>query len=330
MKSEYLIRIQLFNFDENCWDDVSYVVYDLNDLNARTFGYFIDRDVLDFTLYDGLFEDDLLYQLKYRFVIDEDYFSDDISTKTKFKMDELKVQLFYNPVQSLVSLNPRLEFSADITDIIYPVDTPGVETHINELSFDIGWEKDVFVYNPLISGIDLNEVFLDSVLYSNDVSLYIVDIYNNLEFIDQVDDKIVLQNSKDQDIYSFIKEKQGRYYIDFVLDYVWKLRGIVQYKHASILDLRATIELINCDVRAKVTTVNSEVISPVSLGENNSLFIGDIDNDSVDDIGFSGGFLQSEETNDKFYLKYGFSYDYAADYGGFEYDTPFCVLNVFD
>ena len=70
-------------------------------------------------------------------------------------------------------------FSADITDIIYPEGQNGVKNHINELSFDINWNYDVSVVDSEVNGIDINEVFHNFVLYSNYVTLYVYDKYEN-------------------------------------------------------------------------------------------------------------------------------------------------------
>ena len=77
-----LIEIQLFDYVSQTWNTTNYVVYDLGDRDARTFGYFIDRNVADFIRFDGLLLDTLQYQLKYRFKIDKDYFGGEISIKT--------------------------------------------------------------------------------------------------------------------------------------------------------------------------------------------------------------------------------------------------------
>lgn len=70
-KDVNLIDIQFYDNSKNSWESVSYVVYDLDDLDARTYGYFIDREVLDFLDFDCLPYDNAIYQLKYRFIIDE-------------------------------------------------------------------------------------------------------------------------------------------------------------------------------------------------------------------------------------------------------------------
>ena len=132
IKDVNLLKIQLYNFAEDIWETVDYVAYDLADNDARTFGFFIDRNVIDFLEFDGLSDNELLYQLKYRFKIEENYFNEDFSTKTFFDMDELTVQVYYNPIKSIISLNPQLSFSADITEIIHPEGQSGITNHINE------------------------------------------------------------------------------------------------------------------------------------------------------------------------------------------------------
>ena len=74
--------------------------------------------------------------------------------------------------------------------------------------------------------------------------------------------------------------------------------------------VHAQIELTKCDVKAKVTTIESTLITPQSTPVNGSLFIGDINNDTYTDIGFMGGFAQKESNNERFYLKYEFSYQF--------------------
>ncbi|KKK69245.1 hypothetical protein LCGC14_2935970, partial [marine sediment metagenome] len=295
------------------WNTTNYVVYDLGDRDARTFGYFIDRNVADFIQFDGLLMDTLQYQLKYRFKIDKNYFGDEISTKTFFDMEELTVQMYYNPIKSVVALNPQLKFSADLTDIIFPDGSSGSKNHINELSFDIDWINEVIVADSEVDGIDINEVFHNFVLYSNYVTLYVLDKYDNLYEIDKANDKFYLQNSNEQNIYDFIKERHGRYYVDFKLDYEWELRGMISYIYNAIFNVEASIELTNVEVRAKVTSVNKEIISPISMPENGTIVIGDIAGNLQNDIGFMGGFLEETDNNDRFYIKYGFNYLFDAD-----------------
>ena len=74
--------------------------------------------------------------------------------------------------------------------------------------------------------------------------------------------------------------------------------GIISYIYGSIFDLEASIEVTNCDVRAKVTTVEKELITPISMPENGSIYIGDISGDTENDIGFMGGFLEKKENNE--------------------------------
>jgi len=79
IKDEDLLTIELFNFDIGQWVKVPYVAYDLGDRDGSTFGYFIDRNVVEFLEYDGLLSDLYLYlalranlksmRLLYRYII---------------------------------------------------------------------------------------------------------------------------------------------------------------------------------------------------------------------------------------------------------------------
>ena len=62
--------------------------------------------------FDGLPYDDLTYQLKYRFVIDRDYFPPEYSTNTLFNISNLLTKVYYNPADSIISLNPIMSINA--------------------------------------------------------------------------------------------------------------------------------------------------------------------------------------------------------------------------
>ncbi|NVM56287.1 MAG: hypothetical protein HWN66_21500, partial [Candidatus Helarchaeota archaeon] len=313
IKDVNLIEIQLYDFVSNTWNSTNYVVYDLNDNDASTFGYFMDRYVLDFLRFDGLPDNDLLYQLKYRFKIDKNYFGDDISTKTFFDMEELTVQIYYNPIKSVISLNPQLEFSADITDVILPEGENGIISHVNELSFDLDWNYGISVADSPVEGAVVDEVFYNSTLYSNNVTLYVLDKFGNRQEVNQANNKFYLRNTNQENVYNYIRYRHGKYFVDFILDYEWELRGLISYLFGTIFDLNAYIEITNCDVRAKVTMINKELITPISMPENGTVYVGDIFGDTQDDIGFMGGFLEKVENNDRFFVKYQFSYLFDAD-----------------
>ena len=312
-KDVNLLDIQLYNHSGDKWETVGYVVYDLNDNDATTFGYFIDRNILDFLAFDGLPENELIYQLKYRFKIEKNYFDELFSTKTFFDMQEVKVILSYSPIKSVISLNPQLLFSVDVTDIIHPNGDDTITNHVNELSFDIDWVHDVSIPSDILTGLDINEVFHDHVLYSNFISLNVTDKFGNLLPISSSNGKFYLRNTAQKNIHDYIKFRYGRYFVDFLLYYRWDLKGLIKSVYGSMFNIQATIELTKCDVRAKVTTVNKELITPISMPENGSICVGDIFGDSSEDIGFMGGFLEKKENNDRFYVKYQFSYLYDAD-----------------
>jgi hypothetical protein len=311
-KDVNLLEIEFYDFLNKTWISIPYVVYDLNDRDARTFGYFIDRIAVDFVNFDLLPQDDLIYQLKYRFKIDKDYFSDEYSTKTFFDMEELTVQMLYNPVDSVVSLNPRLTFSADITDIIHPDGDTSVKAHVNELSFDLKWKNEVYVSDTPVDGVDINEVF-NNLIYSDDVDVYVLDKFGVKHTISKTNGKYYLKHTNEESLYDFIQHKYGRYYVDFFLNYEWELKGIIQYVYDAIFTLHATIEVTKCDVRAKTTTIVKELITSKPMVENCSIYIGDITGNSVQDVGFARGFLERKDNNERFFIKYQFSYLYDSD-----------------
>ncbi|KKM77181.1 hypothetical protein LCGC14_1372650, partial [marine sediment metagenome] len=312
-KDVNLLDIQFYDSNSKTWNTTDYVVYDRGDRDARTFGYFIDRTAIDFIRFDMLPKNDLIYQLKYRFKIDKNYFKEEYSTKTFFDIQELTVKLYYKPVQSVVSLNPRLKFSADITDIIQPEGNEGITNHVNELAIDIDWKYGVSVEDYSFEGVDIGEVFLNYTLYSQNPTLTAIDKFGNKYEISKSSGKFYLKNTNSQDLYNFIQYKYGKYFIDFVLDYEWKLKGMINFMYDAIFDINAYVELINCEVRAKVTTVHKELITPFSIPKNSSIYIGDITNDSISDIGFMGGLLEKTQNNDRFLVKYQFSYLYDAN-----------------
>ncbi|NVM55882.1 MAG: hypothetical protein HWN66_19435, partial [Candidatus Helarchaeota archaeon] len=313
IKDVNLIEIEFYDFASNTWNSTNYVVYDLNDNDASTFGYFIDRYVLAFLRCDGLPDNDLLYQLKYRFKIDKNYFGDDISTKTFFDMEDLTVQIYYNPIKSVISLNPQLEFSADITDVILPEGENGIVSHVNELSFDLDWNYGISVADSPVEGAVLDEVFYNKTIYSNNATLYVLDKFGTRQEVNQANNKFYLKNTNQENVYDYIKFRHGKYFVDFLLDYEWELRGLISYLFGTIFDLNAYIEITNCDVRAKVTTINKELITPISMPENGTVYVGDISGDTQNDIGFMGGFLEKVDNNDRFFVKYQFSYLFDAD-----------------
>ncbi|MHA2326642.1 MAG: hypothetical protein ACXACB_14640, partial [Promethearchaeota archaeon] len=307
-KNVNLLEIEFYNFRFNTWTSVDYVVYDLNDRDARTYAYFIDRIVLDFVDFDGLPGDDLLYQLKYRFKIDKNYFNDEYSTKTFFDMQDLTVQMYYQPSQSIITLNPQLEFSADITEVIHPEGNTGVTNHINEISFDIDWKYGISITDAPIDGIDINAIFNQYTLYAQNPTLSVVDRFGNATTISKTNGKFVLDSSNSEEMSNYVQSKYGKYFVDFKLEYDWRLMGLMNYIYNYIFDISAYVELINCDVRAKTTSVHKELITPVSIPENGSISVGNIHGDTQNDIGFMGGFLEKIENNDRLLVKYDFSY----------------------
>ena len=204
-------------------------------------------------------------------------------------METLTVQMYYNPIKSVVSLNPQLDFSAEITDIIHP--EGGTTNHINELSFDIDWKYGVSVNDAPVDDVDISEVFVNHTLYSKKVNFFIVDKYGTSHTLSEANGKYYIRNTNENDIYDCISYRHGKYYVDFFLEYDWELRGIISYIYGTIFDLEAFIEVTNCDIRAKVTTVQKELLTPIAMPENGSVYIGNITGSSENDIGFMGGFL---------------------------------------
>ncbi|MBA7679057.1 hypothetical protein ES703_87340 [subsurface metagenome] len=125
-KDVNLLEIQFYDFVSNTWNTTDYVVYDLGDRDARTFGYFIDRTAIDFIRFDMLPENNQIYQLKYRFKIDKNYFNEEYSTKTFFDIQKLTVKLYYKPVQSVVSLNPQLILIGDMVYLLRIIHLKGL------------------------------------------------------------------------------------------------------------------------------------------------------------------------------------------------------------
>ncbi|MHA2007087.1 MAG: hypothetical protein ACXACO_08195 [Promethearchaeota archaeon] len=289
-KNVNLLEIEFYNFRYNKWTSIDYVVYDLNDRDARTYAYFIDRIVLDFVDFDGLPGDDLLYQLKYRFKIDKNYFNDEYSTKTFFDMQDLTVQMYYQPSKSIIALNPQLEFSADITEVIHPEGNTGVTNYINEISFDIDWKYGVSITDAPIDGIDINAIFNQYTLYAQNPTLSVVNRFGNATTISKTNGKFVLDSSNSEEMSNYVQNKYGKYFVDFKLEYDWRLMGMMNYMYNYIFDISAYVELINCGVRAKTTSVLKELITPVSIPKNGSISVGNIHSDTQNDIGFMGGF----------------------------------------
>ena len=156
-------------------------------------------------------------------------------------------------------------------------------------------------------------MFNNYTIDSKHVYVYVLDKYGTKHEIEKSNGKFYIKHTNNEDLYDFVQYKYGKYFIDFFLSYDWEIKGIVQYAYDAMFSIHATIEVTKCDVRTKVTTINKELITPKVLGENSSIFIGDINGDSEQDIGFSGGFLENVDNNDRTFVKYRFSYLYDSN-----------------
>jgi len=149
---------------------------------------------------------------------------------------------------------------------------------------------------------------METALYTEDIKIYIFDGKNNKKIITNPN----AIDFRGDTIFNYVRYRDGRYYFDFLIDYKWQLKSFRNYDN-TIFNVHAYIKLVNFNIQAKLSSIQQEFISPFDIGISNNLYIGDITNDGITDIGFEGGFLEKRENNKRFLLKYSFSYYFDSD-----------------
>ncbi len=305
IKNLNLLDIEFFNPEINKWIALNYIIYDHVD-DPFTFSYCVDGNILDLYQFDCLNNEDQIFQLKYRFVINAYKLESGDFTKVEYNIRNYKINAYYSPESSGNVLNPKLYFSTDITKLISPDER--IQNSIQEILLSLKFDCGTYISDQLFEA-SLNKLFSQTALYYEDVKVYIFDIENNRNLVEN-------PNAIDfvgENIYDFIKYRNGRYYIDFLIDYKWTLKGFHSYNN-TIFDVHAYIKLKDCHAKVKFLSIEKEFISPFDIGEGNNLYTGDITNNGIKDIGFRGGFLERNENNERLLLKYSFSYYYDSNY----------------
>ena len=114
MRSANLLKLYMFNYKENIWQKVDYVLYDAyNKPNSKTFSYVIDRNIVNFEKY-FLKTQENEFECKFIFVIDES-FGNCFSSSLNFAINSVNSRIYYSSTSTEYYLNPEIIFDIDLT-----------------------------------------------------------------------------------------------------------------------------------------------------------------------------------------------------------------------
>jgi len=304
-KSPDRLKIQFYHPVQERWISINYVCSDLNDNDPQTFSYFIDT--LDFFQFDNLYGNITEYQLEIRFILEDNNGATYDFIRGVLGIEAFKVNIYYKSGKHIDVLHPELRFSIDVSDLVNEK-----RNYIEEIKITPKLDFGVYIKDYL-NELKMNEIFHNTATYSELIQLFIYDLYNNKIAITSKNFIISLNHDSESYLYNFLKCREGKYFIDVAVDYIWSLKGFNSNFNYSIVEVCAYIKLTNLHIQAKIASIKKELISPHDIGLNNDLFSGDITNDGTIDIGFIGGFLGKIDNNERAYFKYSFSYLFDAN-----------------
>ncbi|KKK79316.1 hypothetical protein LCGC14_2834730, partial [marine sediment metagenome] len=130
-KSPSLLNIYLYNFVDDIYDIVDFVVYD-DYSGTNTFSYVVDRNFIAFEQYFSKTESGSdEFQLKAVFTIEENVGESFIST-IGFDIASIDSNIYYNTPNTDHTTNPEVEFDIDLTDYY-----TNPEIYLEQISVDL-------------------------------------------------------------------------------------------------------------------------------------------------------------------------------------------------
>ncbi|MHA2181874.1 MAG: hypothetical protein ACXAAH_10660, partial [Promethearchaeota archaeon] len=243
-KSSALLKIYLYNYIEEKWDNVNFVVYD-DYTGTNTFSYVVDRNFIVFENYFNKTQGDE-FEVEAIFVVDEEV-SEAFVSKTSFEITQVNASIYYDTPDTEHMINPEIEFDIDITEYFENRDR-----YLEQIKLNLFYSGE----------IEFDDAFLFSqyALLEEKYNFYLRNEYLDFEEFSLENDELILSREViDRLLFHDIDNK--KYYIRAKLEYDWNCILEMNLGSNSKLEIESTLNLIKYDLFTAYTSYETTRIS---------------------------------------------------------------------
>ncbi|KKN18861.1 hypothetical protein LCGC14_0951530, partial [marine sediment metagenome] len=307
-KSSALLKIYLYNYIEERWDNVNFVVYD-DYTGTNTFSYVVDRNFIVFENYFNKTQAKQ-FEVKAVFAVEEETNNAFIST-TSFDITQINASIYYDTPDTEYMINPEVEFDIDITEFF-----ESDNKYLEQIKLDLYYNGE----------IEFDDAFLFSqyALLEENYNFYFRNEYLDFEKFSLVNDEIILSRGE-IDRLLFHDIDNNKYYIRAKLEYNWNVILEMNLGSNSKLDIISTLNLIKYDLFTAYTSYETTRISAQKINTSYELVkilapnyfetdsgITVLPDDDESDIGIFGGFLRNVDTKQRLLIRQQLFYNFSS------------------
>ncbi|KKN58657.1 hypothetical protein LCGC14_0549880, partial [marine sediment metagenome] len=311
-KSSALLKVYLYNYVEEKWDIVNFVVYD-DHTGTNTFSYVVDRN---FVVFENYFNKTLAnqFEVKAVFAVEEET-SQSFVSRTGFGITKINASIYYDTPNTEHMINPELEFDIDITEYFENGDR-----YLEQIKLDLFFSGE----------IEFDDAFLFSqyALLEENYDFYLRNEYLDFEKFSLENDEIILSR-EEIDRLLFHDINNNKYYIRAKLEYDWNCILEMNLGSNSKLEIISLLNLIKYDLFTAYTSYETtrissqkintsynlvEIMAPNYIETDNGISV--LGDDTESDIGVFGGFMRNVDTRQRLMVRQQVFYNFTESQQG--------------
>ncbi|MHA2338679.1 MAG: DUF2341 domain-containing protein, partial [Candidatus Hodarchaeales archaeon] len=311
-KSSALLRVYLYNFVENTWDTVNFVVYD-DYAGTNTFSYVVDRNFITFENY---FNKTLgnEFDVEAVFAVEEET-AESFVSNTILDIANISANIYYDTPDTEHMVNPELEFDVDLTEFFENGDR-----YLEQITLDLFYS----------GKIEFDDAFLFSqyALLEENFNFYLRNEYLDFEEFSLENDEIILSREEINRLL-FHDIDNEKFFVRAKLEYDWNCILEMNLGSNSKLEILSTLNVIKYDLCTAYTSYETTRISSQKINTSYDLAaiqgpdyietdggINLLESDDETDIGMFGSFLRNADTRQRLMVRQQVYYNFEDSTAG--------------
>ncbi|KKM60651.1 hypothetical protein LCGC14_1539700, partial [marine sediment metagenome] len=309
-KSPTSLNIYLYNFVDDTWDLVNFIVYsDYSGTNS--FSYVVDRNFITFEQYfnkTSLSSEE--FQLKTIFTIEEDIGEYFIST-IGFDINSINSSIYYNTPNTEHTVNPEVIFDIDLTDYY-----TNPEIYLEQVKINLDYYSELEFDNAFL--------FSDYMLLQEQDNFYLRNEYLEFELF-ELDEDVLSLSRKELERIIYHDIENDKYFLRAKIEYDFECIIEINLGSNSKLEILSKLSLVKYDLSVsysyyETTRISAQEIDvPFELTaifapnyiEASQTIYRKADDDKTD-IGVFGGYLCDSDTNQRLMLRQMLYYNFTG------------------